>query len=129
MERITSITVLWGLAGLLGVVYAAVKARRMRVQSAYRPVFEDWLFHVLLPFASYAALVISAYAAHCDCAAGPVPRLRDDAAVALHWYSQRLGCSHVLRFCRVETAGLTYELVYRVTTNPHKDQNGGYQAV
>jgi len=32
----------------------------MRKQSAYRPVFEDWLFHVLLPFASYAVLAISA---------------------------------------------------------------------
>jgi hypothetical protein len=36
----------------------------MRVQSAYQPVFEDWLFHVLLPFAAYAVLAISAYAAH-----------------------------------------------------------------
>ena len=36
----------------------------MRTQKAYRPVFEDWLFHVLLPFAAYAMLGASAGAAH-----------------------------------------------------------------
>jgi hypothetical protein len=61
---ITTVAVLWGLVGLFGVVYAVVVARRMRVQSAYQPVFEDWLFHVLLPCAAYAVLAISAYAAH-----------------------------------------------------------------
>jgi hypothetical protein len=63
-NRITTVAVLWGLAGLCGVVYAIVVARRMRVQSAYQPVFEDWWFHVLLPFAAYTVLAISAFAAH-----------------------------------------------------------------
>jgi hypothetical protein len=31
----------------------------MRTQRAYRPVFEDWLFHVLLPLAAYGALAVS----------------------------------------------------------------------
>jgi hypothetical protein len=35
----------------------------MRAQAAYRPQFEDWLFHVLLPFAAYLMLAASAYAA------------------------------------------------------------------
>jgi hypothetical protein len=35
----------------------------MRAQGAYKPVFEDWLFHVLLPFAAYITLAASAYAA------------------------------------------------------------------
>ena len=61
---ITAVTILWGLMGLCGVVYTLAVARRMRVQSAYQPVFEDWLFHVLLPLATYAVLAISAYAAH-----------------------------------------------------------------
>jgi len=60
---ITTVAVLWGLVGLCGVVYVVVVARRMRVQSAYQPVSEDWLFHVLLPFAAYAVLAISASAA------------------------------------------------------------------
>ena len=52
--------VLWGLLGLSGIVYEILVVRRMRVQTIYRPVFEDWLFHVLLPFAAYATLAISA---------------------------------------------------------------------
>ena len=60
--EITTVTILWGLIGLSGVAYVVVVARRMRVQSAYQPVFEDWLFHVLLPIVAYAVLAISAYA-------------------------------------------------------------------
>ena len=63
-EEIATVAVLWGLVGLCGVVYVAVVAHRMRVQSAYQPVFEDWLFHVLLPLATYAVLTISASSAH-----------------------------------------------------------------
>ena len=58
-----AIAVLWGLVGLGGIVYAVVVARRLRVQTAYRPVFYDWLFHVLLPFSAYAMLAGSAFAA------------------------------------------------------------------
>jgi hypothetical protein len=61
---ISTVAVLRGLVGLCGVVYVVAVARRMRVQSAYQPVFEDWLFHVLLPFAAYTVLAISTYAAH-----------------------------------------------------------------
>jgi hypothetical protein len=60
---IAAVAVLWGLAGLCGVVYAVTTARRMRAQRAYQPVFEDWLFHVLLPFAAYGVLAISALTA------------------------------------------------------------------
>jgi hypothetical protein len=35
----------------------------MRKQASYKPEFEDWLFHVLLPFAAYATLAGSAYGA------------------------------------------------------------------
>ncbi len=50
--------------GLSGLVYAALVARRLRVQTVYQPVFEDWLFHVLLPFAGYAMLAGAAGAAY-----------------------------------------------------------------
>jgi hypothetical protein len=36
---------------------------RLRLQTAYKPEFEDWLFHVLLPFAAYAIVGASAFAA------------------------------------------------------------------
>lgn len=62
-STIGSVAVAWGLVGLAGLVYSAIVVRRMRLQTAYHPVFEDWLFHVLLPFAAYAALAVSAYSA------------------------------------------------------------------
>lgn len=58
-----AVAVLWGLVGLGGIAYTAIVARRMRAQTAYRPVFEDWLFHVLLPLVAYAMLAASAPAA------------------------------------------------------------------
>src|SRR5256885_6904302 len=62
-DEITVVAVLWGILGLGGVAYVVIVARRMRKQTAYRPVFEDWLFHVVLPFAAYAVLAVSAFAA------------------------------------------------------------------
>jgi hypothetical protein len=38
-------------------------AQRMQVQRVYKPVFEDWLFHVLLPLAAYATLAVTAFMA------------------------------------------------------------------
>lgn len=52
----------WGVLGLVGVIYAAIVGRRMLGQRAYRPDSEDWSFHVVLPFAAYTILVVSAYA-------------------------------------------------------------------
>src|ERR687884_1071904 len=63
-DGIVAVAVLWGLVGLSGIAYTVVVARRLRVQTAYRPVFEDWLFHVLLPFAAYTTLAGSAFAAY-----------------------------------------------------------------
>jgi hypothetical protein len=55
--------VFWGLIGAIGTVYSIVVTLRMQRQTAYKPVFEDWLFHALLPIAAYVALAISALAA------------------------------------------------------------------
>ena len=38
-------------------------SRRAREQSTYKPVLEDWLFHVLLPATAYGILAAAAYAA------------------------------------------------------------------
>jgi len=62
-HTISAVGVVWGLMGISGIVYALIVARRMRLQTAYRPVFEDWLFHALLPLAAYVILAISAYVA------------------------------------------------------------------
>ena len=63
-DGIGALTAIWGLVGLGGCVYVSVVSRRLRIQSVYEPVFEDRIFHVLLPFAAYAMLVGSASAAY-----------------------------------------------------------------
>ncbi len=60
---ITAVAILWGLVGACGAAYELIVARRMRGQDAYRPVFEDWIFHFLLPFAAYVMLVVASYEA------------------------------------------------------------------
>lgn len=62
-QTIAPAAVLWGVVGLCGTVYSVVVARRMRVQTVYKPEFEDWLFHVFLPFAAYVTLTLSAFSA------------------------------------------------------------------
>jgi len=57
---IGAVAVLLGLVGVSGVIYVVIVVRRLRSQREYNPVFEDWLFHVLLPFAAYVALIVSA---------------------------------------------------------------------
>lgn len=59
-SEIEVIAVLWGVIGLLGLAYTVAVARRMRRQRAYKPVFEDWAFHMILPLAAYAILAVSA---------------------------------------------------------------------
>jgi hypothetical protein len=60
---IGAVAVLLSLVGLSGLTYVVVVLRRLRVQTEYKPVIEDWLFHVLLPFAAYVTLIVSALSA------------------------------------------------------------------
>jgi hypothetical protein len=62
-QTITIPAALLGLVGVGGVAYAAIVVRRMRRQTVYKPEFEDWLFHVVLPMAAYALLALAACAA------------------------------------------------------------------
>jgi hypothetical protein len=78
-RRVIVPAVLWRALGLIGVVYSLIVSRRMRLQTAYEPVFEDWMFHFLLPLASYATLAISAFAARSK----PIAALFAVAAAAL----------------------------------------------
>lgn len=52
--------VVWGLSGLAGTVYALIVMRRQHTQTAYKPVFEDWLFHTMLPITAYVIMAIAA---------------------------------------------------------------------
>lgn len=90
--------IIWGLVGLSGIVYGIIVIRRMRMQIAYKPVFEDWLFHCLLPCASYVTLFASAWVAY----ARPRPALFLTAAATL-----------LLLFIGIHNAwdGVTYHLL------------------
>ena len=61
---VAAVSTLWGLVGLSGAAYTVLVARRVRRQTTYRADLEDWSFHSLLPLAAYAALALSALAAH-----------------------------------------------------------------
>jgi len=55
-HELTGVAILSALLGIGGIIYEVVVYRRMRTQSVYKPEFEDWLFHVLLPVAAYGIL-------------------------------------------------------------------------
>ena len=61
-QSIIVIGVVWGLIGLHGLTYSIEVGRRMQKQDAYQPVFEDWLFHLILPLVAYGILAFSAFA-------------------------------------------------------------------
>jgi hypothetical protein len=45
--------------GALGVVYSGLVLRRTLRQREYRPVFEDWLWHTILPLLAYSMFFVS----------------------------------------------------------------------
>ena len=49
-----------GAIAILGVVYVLIVFRRMLRQHGYKPVLEDWLFHLALPLLSYGTLFFGA---------------------------------------------------------------------
>ena len=49
-----------GAVGVGALLYSVVIFRRARRQRNYRPVLEDWIWHVTLPFASYGVVFTSA---------------------------------------------------------------------
>jgi hypothetical protein len=49
-----------GLIGVCTLVYAIIVVRRLRRQSGYDPVLEDWLWHAVFPLFSYTLLVVAA---------------------------------------------------------------------
>lgn len=48
------------LVGLAGLTISVNTIRRARHQTGYKPVFEDWLFHTILPLTAYALLFVAA---------------------------------------------------------------------
>ncbi|HSE68931.1 MAG TPA: hypothetical protein VLB12_18195 [Gemmatimonadales bacterium] len=44
------------LTAAAGTVYMVIVIRRARARGQYQPVLEDWIWHTILPFISYAVL-------------------------------------------------------------------------
>jgi hypothetical protein len=55
-RRLQSATIVLGIVGLAGLLYAAIVIRRARRQTGYAPVFEDWFWHAALPIVAYGVL-------------------------------------------------------------------------
>ena len=49
------------LCGLCGLAYAALVILRTRKQTAYVPVWQDWVWYAILPSLTYLALSVSAW--------------------------------------------------------------------
>ena len=49
-----------GFSAIAGVIYVLIVLRRMRRQSGYKPVVEDWIWHLVMPLAAYAMLFVGA---------------------------------------------------------------------
>jgi hypothetical protein len=62
-HSILPVAMLWGLVGLSGIAYSYIVLRRMGRQAAYKPEFEDWFFHAVLPIAGYATIAAMALVA------------------------------------------------------------------
>ena len=60
-RSLTSPAVAIAALGVAGVVYAVLVTRRAQKQTGYDPVFEDWLWHSILPLCAYAAIVVASF--------------------------------------------------------------------
>jgi hypothetical protein len=56
----TGVRIALGTFGAIGVIYMLIVLSRARGQSDYRPVFEDWLFHTILPLVAYTTVTAAA---------------------------------------------------------------------
>lgn len=67
------------ICGIAGVVYASLVFKHTRRQREYKPVLEDWTWHVALPLVAYTALLIAGW----TLSAHPVSSLFVIGAVAI----------------------------------------------
>ncbi|HJX91567.1 MAG TPA: hypothetical protein VJ372_13785 [Pyrinomonadaceae bacterium] len=48
-----------GTCAIVGVIYGIIVLRRAGAQMNYKPVWEDWLWHAVLPLIAYTLLLLS----------------------------------------------------------------------
>jgi hypothetical protein len=54
-----AISIALAMCGVGGLAYCVMVIRRARRQTSYQPVWEDWLWHAILPCSMYTALAIT----------------------------------------------------------------------
>ena len=59
--RLGELSVMLHLIGLGGLIYATITLMRAMHTDAYQPVWEDWLWHTILPSVVYATLFIAPF--------------------------------------------------------------------
>ena len=62
-RSLRSISIIWEVAGGIGILYTAITGWRFGRQKAYKPVFEDYFFRVILPIIGYSALAAATFLA------------------------------------------------------------------
>jgi hypothetical protein len=58
--RLSQLAYALGACGLAGLLYGVITIHRVRSQTTYRAVFEDWLWHAVLPMFAHTMLLIAA---------------------------------------------------------------------
>ena len=51
---------IWGAVGVGGIIYLSFVLHMLRIQDVYKPVVEDWIFHIACPMLAYMLLVAAA---------------------------------------------------------------------
>ena len=59
-HSLASIALAFGVCGFAGFAYSVIVIGRAVRQTGYQPVFEDWLWHAVLPLIAYALIVVAA---------------------------------------------------------------------
>jgi hypothetical protein len=59
-RNLSHVSIIWATAGIIGIVYTSVTARRIQTQRAYTPDFMDWFYRVILPYLAYSSLLAAA---------------------------------------------------------------------
>jgi hypothetical protein len=59
-HELSSVALVLDVCALAGLGYGVIVVLRARRTTTYQPVFEDWLWHAILPLISYSLLLVAA---------------------------------------------------------------------
>jgi hypothetical protein len=59
-QGLRNVSIVLAVLGAIGIVYGIIVTYRAKTQTGYTPVFEDWLWHSILPLIAYTTIFISA---------------------------------------------------------------------